>query len=135
ACHPRPAAHERIGRFPDRARVCRLGLAVAVADPAAGRRAGLCRHPRRRPAHVAKAALMTPPLDRPGWALDPAPAGDLLSENIPRGSGGAQPPVAADPRYIPAPLPLLWPLRAAVFYVWIALVTLFMGLWWLPKVR
>lgn len=74
-------------------------------------------------------------LDRPGWALDPSPAGDLLSLNIPQGSGGAQPPVAADPHYTPAPLPLLWPLRAAVFYVWIALVTAFMGLWWLPKVR
>lgn len=78
---------------------------------------------------------MSAPLDRPGWALDPAPAGDLLSLNIPQGSGGAQPPVAADPRYVPAPLPLLWPLRTAVFYVWIALVTAFMGLWWLPKVR
>ncbi|SEH63815.1 lysophospholipid acyltransferase family protein [Paracoccus alkenifer] len=78
---------------------------------------------------------MSAPLDRPGWALDPAPAGDLLSLNIPRGSGGAKPPAAADPRYTPAPLPLLWPLRAAVFYVWIALVTAFMGLWWLPKVR
>lgn len=79
--------------------------------------------------------MSAPPLDQPGWALDPAPAGDLLSENIPRGPGGAKPPVAADPRYTPAPLPLLWPLRAAVFYVWIALVTAFMGLWWLPKVR
>lgn len=78
---------------------------------------------------------MSAPLDRPGWALDPAPAGDLLSLNIPQGSGGAQPPVAADPRYVPEPLPLLWPLRTAVFYVWIALVTAFMGLWWLPKVR
>ncbi len=78
---------------------------------------------------------MSAPLDRPGWALDPGPAGDLLSLNIPQGSGGAQPPVAADPRYVPEPLPLLWPLRAAVFYVWIALVTAFMGLWWLPKVR
>lgn len=78
---------------------------------------------------------MSAPLDQPGWALDPALAGDLLSLNIPPGSGGAQPPVAADPRYVPAPLPLLWPLRAAVFYVWIALVTAFMGLWWLPKVR
>lgn len=79
--------------------------------------------------------MSAPPLDQPGWALDPAPAGDLLSENIPRGPGGAKPPVAADPRYTPAPLPLLWPLRVAVFYVWIALVTAFMGLWWLPKVR
>lgn len=78
---------------------------------------------------------MSAPLDRPGWALDPSPAGDLLSLNIPQGSGGAQPPVAADPRYVPEPLPLLWPLRTAVFYVWIALVTAFMGLWWLPKVR
>lgn len=79
--------------------------------------------------------MSAPPLDQPGWALDPAPAGDLLSANIPRGPGGAKPPVAADPRYTPAPLPLLWPLRAAAFYVWIALVTAFMGLWWLPKVR
>ena len=79
--------------------------------------------------------MSAPPLDQPGWALDPAPAGDLLSENIPRGPGGAKPPVAADPRYTPAPLPLLWPLRVAVFYAWIALVTAFMGLWWLPKVR
>ncbi|WP_449042834.1 lysophospholipid acyltransferase family protein [Paracoccus sp. (in: a-proteobacteria)] len=78
---------------------------------------------------------MSAPLDRPGWALDPSPAGDLLSLNIPQGSGGAQPPVAADPRYVPKPLPRLWPLRTAVFYVWIALVTAFMGLWWLPKVR
>ncbi len=78
---------------------------------------------------------MSAPLDRPGWALDPSPAGDLLSLNIPQGSGGAQPPLAADPHYTPEPLPLLWPLRAAVFYVWIALVTAFMGLWWLPKVR
>ncbi|HMM09644.1 MAG TPA: lysophospholipid acyltransferase family protein [Paracoccus solventivorans] len=78
---------------------------------------------------------MSAPIDQPGWALDPAPAGDLLSLNIPQGSGGAQPPVAADPRYVPEPLPLLWPLRTAVFYVWIALVTAFMGLWWLPKVR
>ncbi|WP_234450888.1 MULTISPECIES: 1-acyl-sn-glycerol-3-phosphate acyltransferase [unclassified Paracoccus (in: a-proteobacteria)] len=41
----------------------------------------------------------------------------------------------ADPRYEPRPLPLLWPLRMVVFYVWIALVTIFMGLWWWPKIR
>lgn len=55
-------------------------------------------------------------LARPGWALD-------------RGQ-------AADPAaYRPRPLPALWPLRVAAYYLWIAGVTLFMGLWWLPQIR
>ena len=55
-------------------------------------------------------------LARPGWALD-------------RGQ-------AADPAaYRPRPLPALWPLRVAAYYLWIAGVTLFMGLWWLPQFR
>lgn len=52
---------------------------------------------------------------QPGWALDRAPA--------------------ADPGdYVPRPLPALWPLRTALYYAWIAGVTLVMGLWWLPQI-
>ena len=53
-------------------------------------------------------------LERPGWAL-------------------ARGPAPAD-TYRPPPLPTLWPLRAAVYYLWIAGVTLVMGLWWLPQI-
>lgn len=52
--------------------------------------------------------------EQPGWALDPGPA-----------------PAEA---YVPRPLPALWPLRTAVYYLWIAGVTLVMGLWWLPQI-
>ena len=55
------------------------------------------------------------PLEQPGWALHRGPA--------------------APEAYHPRPLPLLWPLRAAGYYVWIAAVTMFMGLWWLPQIR
>ncbi|SDW40114.1 lysophospholipid acyltransferase family protein [Paracoccus sanguinis] len=51
----------------------------------------------------------------PGWALDHGPAAD---------------PAA----YRPGPLPALWRVRTTVYYLWIAGVTLVMGLWWLPKV-
>jgi|GEM_PF-54587 len=74
-------------------------------------------------------------IERPGWALLPAsdPKSHLLRPNIP--GSGAEPRSDADPRYSPGPLPLLWPLRTALFYIWIALVTIAMGLWWWPKIR
>ena len=76
--------------------------------------------------------------EQPGWALLPAtPAAaivpDLSAPNIP--GSGEEPRFDADLRYEPRPLPLLWPLRTLVFYVWIALVTIAMGLWWWPKIR
>lgn len=54
-------------------------------------------------------------VETPGWALDHGPAAD---------------PAA----YRPGPLPALWRVRTTVYYLWIAGVTLVMGLWWLPKV-
>ncbi|WP_273503228.1 lysophospholipid acyltransferase family protein [Paracoccus sphaerophysae] len=52
--------------------------------------------------------------EQPGWALVRGPA---------------------DPSaYRPRPLPALWPLRTAAYYLWIAGVTLVMGLWWLPQI-
>lgn len=79
-------------------------------------------------------------MEQPGWALVPRLAEDgsqphLSAENIPPGSGGAKPPVAPDPRYTPGPMPFLWPLRIVIFYVWIALVTIGVGIWWWPKIR
>lgn len=57
---------------------------------------------------------MTRRVEQPGWAL----ARDR----------------AAPEDYVPRPLPALWPLRAAAYYIWIAGVTLVMGLWWLPQI-
>ena len=53
--------------------------------------------------------------EQPGWALVRGPA-DAAA-------------------YVPGPLPVLWPLRTAAYYIWIAGITLVMGLWWLPQIR
>ena len=53
-------------------------------------------------------------VEQPGWALVRGPA--------------------APAAYRPGPLPALWPLRTAAYYLWIAGVTLVMGIWWLPQI-
>ena len=52
--------------------------------------------------------------ETPGWALVTGPA--------------------APAAYRPRPLPALWPLRTAVFYLWISVITAALGLWFLPQI-
>lgn len=74
--------------------------------------------------------MVTRPLEQPGWALVHDPAAQSPAARVP-----ALVDRPADPRYHPGRLSPLWPLQTAVFYIWIALVTLVMGLAWWPKIR
>lgn len=74
--------------------------------------------------------MATRPLEQPGWALVRDPAAHSPAVRVP-----ALVDRPADPRYRPGRLSPLWPLQTAVFYIWIALVTLCMGLAWWPKIR